>query len=30
VGASEILRDISTPKRVKQALLQAEEFAATG
>ena len=30
IGASKILRDISTRKRVEQALLQAEKIAATG
>ena len=30
VGASKILRDVSTRKRVEQALLQAEKIAATG
>jgi len=30
IGASKILRDISTSKRVEQALLQAEKIAATG
>ena len=30
IGASKILRDISTRKRIEQALLQAEKIAATG